>query len=266
MNSLKPICMTVLLLSFWPTTTRALGQTTGGQSAAPQSTSSQKTAQNPATEKPNEGGSLLHSLSLVFGGGVVGVVITILSNLHMERNRRKASLLEIQLRDLYGPLQLFLSCNRKIYEHTAEIEQAASREFGGPDASPARTEMITATIGVNNRFFALADANRRRMFRILTKHYDLIEPGDAEVFAQFLIDCFRRRTEFGEVEGKRLPLDIHLHLTPVYSHRPELAELVNRRFNEKKTALHKLVGWSVFSFQRTPRGVEASKGKEGVTP
>ena len=204
--------------------------------------------QTPTIEKPRDGGFWLQPILGFLGGGAVGGLVTMFGNFWMERNRRKGDLLKMQLCNLYGPLQFFVSSNQEIFKHAYRIEQAGQNEFGGPVDSELRTKKIHATIDVNNEFFELVKTHNSRMLEILTNHYDLIEPEDAEAFAQFAVDCFRRNVEFDQTGKWKVPLDLHSHLPPIHSLSPEFANVVNRRFNEKSTDLRRLVSWRVFPF------------------
>ncbi len=198
-------------------------------------------AQNNSGLLPQWIGTLL--VSFLGGGAFGGVVVTVLNMWHsnkVERKRRRTELLNSQLREFYGPLQFFASCNQIIFAQARKIEEAGDKEYGGPDFSPARSDRIDATINVNNEYFALVNANNKRMVEIITNHYSLIEPDDAETFALFLTDRLRHETEFNESGKLKLPLEVYGHLGDTYSLRPELVELIDRRFKQKKAELEEI--------------------------
>ena len=139
----------------------------------------------------------------VLGSGLIVGVIGFLHNARLDRKRRRAELLDSQLRELYGPLQFFASCSQSIYGHAWKIEEACDKEYGGKNASrqAGRSEEIQATIDVNNEYFELVNTNIKRMVEVLTSHYSHIEPDDAEIFSEFLTDSVRHETEFSKSRG-----------------------------------------------------------------
>ena len=179
---------------------------------------------------------------LVIGSLVTGLGAALANIAHsarLERQRRKAGILDAQVRNLYGPLHFFASCNQQISAHTWKVHEAAQKEYSGPHCSPARTEKIDATINVNNKYFAETSANNKRMVEILRNHHALIEPDDVEVFAGFLMDCLRSEIEF-DPAGPRLPLEIYARVGDIYTIRPDVMELIDRRFKQKKADLERL--------------------------
>ena len=239
-----------------------------------QSSRDAKTGQTPSPGAQNNNGLLPQWIgpllvSILGGGAFGGVVVTLLNMWHsnkVEGKRRRTELLDSQLREFYGPLQFFASCNQRIFGHTWKIEEAGQQEYGGPHASPARTACIDATISVNNEYFALANANNRRMVEIITNHYALIAPDDAEAFAQFLTDCLRHETEFDESRKLKLPLEVYGHLGDICSLRPELVELIDRRFKEKKAELLtfcRLLNLHILDHVCIDRRKRSSRGKRG---
>ncbi len=65
--------------------------------------------------------------------------------------------------------------------------------------------------------------NNERILEILTNHYSLIDPDDAEIFAQFLIDYTRHKTEYGE-GVLRTPISIYNLVGDVSSMRQQFIE------------------------------------------
>lgn len=178
------------------------------------------------------------------GGGVIAGLINLWNNARLDRKRRRAEFLDSQLRNLYGPLQFLASCSQNIYGHAWKIGQAYDQEYGGENSlkHSGRSEEMQATLDVNNEYFELVNANRRRMVEILTNHYALTEPDDAEVFSGFLIDSVRRDTEFNKPAGLKLPREVYKRVGDICSLRPEFVKLVDRRFREKRVELKRLSG------------------------
>jgi hypothetical protein len=182
----------------------------------------------------------------VLGGGATAGLISVWGNAWLERRRRRIELLDSQIRNLYGPLQFFVSGSQGVYRQASIIEQALHKEYGGENAQkhpPQRmSDEINAAISVNNEYFAVARENTQRIVDILTNNYPLIEPDDAEMFAQVRMHHLRHKTEFDDSGHLKLPLEVYAHVGDIYSLLPEFAELVNRRFKEKTAAFRKLIG------------------------
>ena len=181
--------------------------------------------------------------SALLGGGIAGGLLALLGNWTLEINRRRRDFLDSQLRELYGPLCFFASCNEQINSHTSKIQQAADKEYSGPVASPARTNDINATIATQNRYSEQTAANNQRMLGILRDHYALIDPGDVEVLIEFRMDRLRQEVEFGDTAGPKLPLEIHNHLGSIYTLRPGFAKVIGDRFWEKRRERDRLINW-----------------------
>jgi hypothetical protein len=186
----------------------------------------------------------MESLLSLVGAGTIGGLIIWMLNARQERRRRRIEFLDSQLRNLYGPLQFFVSGSQDIYKHVWSIEQAAHEEYGGEKASkqprPTVSEGIQATLEVNNEYFAITDENSRRMVEILTNNYALIEPDDAETFARFRVHHLRHKTEFDASRRLKLPYEVYTHVGDIYNLPPEFADVVNRRFRDKKAELERL--------------------------
>ena len=187
-----------------------------------------RTAQTSEPSPQNNSGfswqSVIAPAFSVLGSGLIVGVIGFLHNARLDRKRRRAELLDSQLRELYGPLQFFASCSQSIYGHAWKIEEACDKEYGGKNASrqAGRSEEIQATIDVNNEYFELVNTNIKRMVEVLTSHYSHIEPDDAEIFSEFLTDSVRHETEFSKSRGSKLPLGVFHHLGNVCTLRPSL--------------------------------------------
>ncbi|MGA2620836.1 MAG: hypothetical protein ABSF26_24710 [Thermoguttaceae bacterium] len=181
----------------------------------------------------------------LLGGGLGSALVSFWANSSIERRRRRIDHLDSQLRNLYGPLQFFVSGSQSIYKRAWTIEQAMHAEYGGENAakhSPqGRTDEINASIAVNNEYFALAKENSRHIVKILTDNYYLMEPEDAEVFGQFQDHHVRGKTELHESGGLKLPYDVYKKIGDIYCLDPKFAELVNRRFSQKKMELARLI-------------------------
>ena len=205
----------------------------------------QVNASNNLDNSGSSPGLVTNLLVSFFGGGAAVGIISLLYKVRQDRRNRRVEFIDSQLRNLYGPLQFFVSCSQNIYKHTWIIQQASHEEYGGENwqkhNDQARSDGIKASIDVNNEYFVMTRANNDRMVEILTNNYALIEPDDAEIFAGFHTHYLRGKTEFDKSQHLKLPLEVYTNVGDVYCLQPEFAQLVNRRFLEKKAELERLL-------------------------
>lgn len=188
-------------------------------------------------------------IRLVFsllGGGLVAGLLDLWKTNRSEHKRRQIEFIEMQLQRLYGPLQFLTSCSAQLLRLAGGLHDAYQAEYVGKHWSQESNtrervrEGAKQTIDMANQYIGQVEENNTRIRQILADQYSLIEPNDAEVFARFIADHTRRKTEFGE-STLHLPPEIYDHLGNVSFLRPEFIELVDRRFTEKKAELAKLL-------------------------
>lgn len=187
--------------------------------------------------------------SLLGGGAVGGVVVGVLNLLNtnrLERKRKRIEFIRLQLQELYGPLQFLTSCNAQLFKLTNKLHEAYNAEYVNKKWSEEYntqervTQGALQTIDISNEYVKQAVDNNGHILEVLTNHYSLIEPADAEVFAQFVVDYTRSKTEHS-ASGLKMPLEIYHHLGDVSFMRPEFIAAVDKRFKEKQAELEKLL-------------------------
>ena len=102
------------------------------------------------------------------------------------------------------------------------------------------SKWTSETIGISNEYIQQVVENNERILEILTNHYSFVDPADTEIFARFLVDYARHKTEYGE-GALRTPIAIYNLVGDVSFMRPEFIEAVDKRFKEKQAALQKLL-------------------------
>ncbi len=183
------------------------------------------------------------TLQLLFsflGGGLVVGLLNLWHTTRSQQKARRAEFLRLQLHQLYGSLQFFGSCNRSIFEIQVKINDALKAKYDGKE-HPALEERVEQVIDLKNEYSAQIHANNKRMIEILTTHYSLIEPSDADVFADFIGNYTRHCTEYEEAGRLKLPLEIYTQVGHVYPLREEFLECINKRFHEKRAELEELM-------------------------
>lgn len=215
--------------------TARMPNATGAATSAQHATNT-NTAQAPKTTDAVTSSSFFWPTVNVFasllGGGLGSALVSFWANSTIERRRRRIDCLDSQLRNLYGPLQFFVSGSQSIYKQALSIEQAMHAEYGGKNAEkhpPQRlTDEINASIAVNNEYFATVKKHMDQIVEILTNNYYLIEPDDAEVFGKFLHHNVRGKNANLHRDGlsnfrggKETPIAIRFLGTPPCDSRPE---------------------------------------------
>jgi hypothetical protein len=181
------------------------------------------------------------------GGGLVAAILNWVRVSQSERSARRLEFIRMQLQDLYGPLQFFTSSNARFFElnrkfHNAYkleyIEKTWSQQYNTQERVK---EEANQTIDIANQYIERVVQNNERILEILINNYSLIEPSDTEIFAQFIIDYTRYKTEIDKAGRLETPFRIYEQLGDISFMRPEFIEAVDRQFKEKKAKLEKLL-------------------------
>jgi hypothetical protein len=180
------------------------------------------------------------------GGGLVAGLLDWWRAARSERRSRRIEFVRLQLQELYGPLQFFASCNAELFELIDKLLKAYNQEYVKRQWSRDQAtqyqvrQAVSQTIDIANQYIEQVKENNEHILTILKNRYSLIEPTDVEVFRQFIVDYTRLKTE---IEGGRLktPFEIYQHLGSISFMRPEFIKAVDKRFNEKRAELDKLL-------------------------
>jgi hypothetical protein len=178
------------------------------------------------------------------GGGLVVGLLNLWQMSRQERKRRRIEAVRSELQGLYGPLQFFTSSNSQLFSLVDKLNEAYTAEYVGKNWSDSAHERVSAeamqTIDLSNEYIRQVVANNERILEILIQNYALIDPDDTEVFAQFIVDYTRNKTEYSE-GGLKTPLNIYEHLGSVSFMRPKFIAAVDKRFRAKKAELKRLL-------------------------
>lgn len=177
------------------------------------------------------------------GGSLVATILTLWQTSNLERERKRIEVTQQQLQNLYGPLYFFATCNRELIKLSNTLLSAWNLEYGerirSKEISEETLPLLDSSdqaIDIVMEYFEQIYENSTQMFTLLTKNYPLIEPDDAKVFTQFIIDYIRFKTEsnLGKI---KTPGEIYKHLGEINIAREELLTLINTRFQEKNDAI-----------------------------
>lgn len=186
-------------------------------------------------------------IRLVFsllGGGLVVGLLNLWHTNRQEHKRRRIESIRSELEELYGPLQFFTSANSQLFNLADKLNEAYTDEYVNKRWSDSARESVREaaqqTLDLSNQYIKQVVENNRHILEILTRNYALIDPDDTEVFAQFIVDYTRGKTEYGE-SGLKTPFEIYERLGSVSFMRPEFITAVDKRFKAKKAELKKLL-------------------------
>ena len=181
------------------------------------------------------------------GGGFVAGLLDWWRAARSERKTRRIEFITLQLQELYGPLQFFASCNAKLFELSDRFQKAYTQEYVEKQYSRQQAtrnwlkQATSQTLDIANQYIEQVKENNEHILAILESRYSLIEPADIEVCAQFIVDYTRLKTETDESGRLKTPFEIYQHLGDISFMRPEFIKAVDKRFNEKKAELDKLL-------------------------
>jgi len=181
----------------------------------------------------------------LLGGGVVAGLINLWNTNRLERKRKRIEFIRSQLQELYGPLQFFSSCNAQLFKLTDKLNEAYTDEYGNKSWSKANNtqervrQNASQTMDLSNEYLKQVVENNGHILDVLTNRYSLIDPADADVFTQFIVDHVRYKTELSA--GLKIPLEIYKHLGEISFMRLEFVTTVDKRFKEKRAELELLL-------------------------
>ncbi len=181
------------------------------------------------------------------GGGLVAGLLDWWRAGRSERKTRRIESIRVQLQELYGPLQFFTSCNANLFELSDRFQEAYTKEYVEKQYSRQQAtrdslkQATSQTLDIANQYIEQVKENNEYILAILESHYSLIEHADIEVCTQFIVDYTRLKTETDESGRLKTPLEIYQHLGSISFMRPEFIKAVDKRFNEKKAELDKLL-------------------------
>jgi hypothetical protein len=177
------------------------------------------------------------------GGGLIVALLDWFRSISAERVSRRVEFLSQQLQTMYGPLYFFATQNESICKLGSVIHNAYTEEYCKPNWSQDKDTQINldketrTTLDIGNRYTEVMINNNDRMVEILVANYALIDPEDADVFQEFLVDVLRNKTEAGDKPGCETPRRIYAHLGDIAFYRSTYGDRIKQRFSEKTSEL-----------------------------
>jgi hypothetical protein len=173
-------------------------------------------------------------------GGLASAFVTGVYGRFAENRKRKANIVEKQLRLLYGPLHYLAIQNEKL----ELLNEKARLAFGevsrrkidstDPQVHEKLTDEIEKMWDVSYRYSLEIIKNNRAIIKTLKMNWYLIDPEDEKTFGEFHLDLLRMDVEYDENQKLRLPGEVWGKLGAYRIIIPEFMELIKRRFSEKQ--------------------------------
>ena len=189
------------------------------------------------------------TLNLIYsflGGGVVVAIFDWIRINKAERVSRRLAELSNQIQKLYGPLYFFVSQNERCFELNKSIMDAYRKEYvevkysDDPLTQERLNHKTSITLDLANAYVRLVTKNNERIIKILSDNYSYIDPDDADVFQQFVIDCNRLEIERDESAKLKTPHEIYDHVGEISFMRPNFLQCVKSKFTAKKKEIDTL--------------------------
>lgn len=188
----------------------------------------------------------LNSIFLFLGGGVVVAIFEWIRINKAEKISRRLSESNNQIQHLYGPLYFFTSQNEKCFKLNDAILKAYRKEYieveFSRDSSTQENlrQERTLTLDIANAYVGLVTQNNEKIIEIIRDNYSYIDPEDADIFQQFVIDYTRLKTERDESGTLKIPLEIYEHVGEICFMRPDFIQRVKTKFTAKKKEIESL--------------------------
>lgn len=181
-----------------------------------------------------------------FGGGVVVAIFDWIRINKAEKISRRLSESNNQIQHLYGPLYFFTSQNEKCFELNDSILKAYRKEYIEVEFSRDYStqenlrQERTLTLDIANAYVSLVTQNNEKIIEIIRDNYSYIDPEDADIFQQFVVDYTRLKTERDESGTLKIPLEIYEHVGEICFMRPDFMQRVKTKFTAKKKEIESL--------------------------
>lgn len=177
------------------------------------------------------------------GGGLVVGILNLVHSLHAERAARRTSALTAQLEKLYGPLHFFAAQNRSLLKLNDALQEAHKAEFVDKKWSTSDltqknlSESSAQTLDLANAYMDLLIENNDCILRIMRENFAYIDPEDAELFGEFIVDYVRHKTEIDDKGRLKTPMLIYRRMGDIFFLRPAFVDRVEQKVKSKREEL-----------------------------
>lgn len=123
-----------------------------------------------------------------------------------DRAQRRLDYLELQVQNLYGPLNYLISFSQTLNGLTVKINEVYKREYIDKEYAdnPVTTSISSEaakTIDLENKYVRLIMENFERFAEILEKHYQFVDADDAAMCQRVILDQLILRRRYAAIEA-----------------------------------------------------------------
>ena len=183
-------------------------------------------------------------VTVVLGSSVGAAAVTALFNWWASRKQTELTVVEEQLRKLYGPLFYFTSFNQSLFRVYNDYHKAYDDEYVGntaPEWDEHVVKQAEALLEEANSYIREeVQENNRRVIRLLQENWHLVDTDDLEEFSTFQIDMCRLK-RIGE-HSAQTSFKLYEHLGPISYMRAHMMERVKEKFAAKRERFEALIG------------------------
>jgi len=98
------------------------------------------------------------------------------------------------------------------------------------------------TIELSKRYVRMVKDNNQRVYDLLESSYSYVDPDDAALFSQFVVDYVRNKTEVDATGKLVTPLEVYELVGSISFMRQDFIDRVRERFTLKKAELQRHAG------------------------
>jgi hypothetical protein len=189
----------------------------------------------------------LTGFSGFLSGAVCGTLITLIVGGMRARRERRITVLQEELRLLYGPVAALAHQNQKLFELAEAIHKAHSKYFGvgafKESASEERQAAVlhaaASTTNLGNMYIKRVVENNARVMSIIDSNWHLADDADRDAFSKFQIEYIRYLTEAEQKGTAGVPMNVILDIGghEIAFMRPEMITGVISAFERKRTTV-----------------------------
>jgi len=186
-------------------------------------------------------------IGALIGGGIGAAAVTALFDIWASKTQVNITLLQDQLRELYGPLYFLTRQNQALFDLCNKYHEAYDKTFSGKkyadEAFPRVQQEMQAMIEDANQYIKQVELNDQKALDLLEKSWHHADPDDIDIFIEFQIDY--SRLILGRKESFATVIATHQHIGNISYMRPSMIERVESKWTTKKAELVKLSRWSL---------------------
>ena len=166
--------------------------------------------------------TLTNILVSMLVGGLAGTILTLITNLIIEKHARKVNYLNDQLNKFYAPIQYLILSIEKLLEINRKIMSAYNKEYIEKEWSKKKSTQENLdketmnTIEIANKYIDQVKVNNEQIIKILNENYSYCDIEDKDMILLFYEHYIRMTKEIDD--NDKLMLPVHRpNIIPKYS-------------------------------------------------